>query len=216
MKPPENNVRCKVCGITNLTDARYCAGAGVDFLGFIQYEKSPRYVEPSMAHDIIEWLYGPETVGVFVDAPIEIVNERVDEVGFSMIQLHGHETPWECSQIKVPVIKALRVRPGDDPDQLRARMTEYVPYVNYFLLDTYHETAYGGTGQSFDWTIAQTLAKDFPIFIAGGLNPENVTRAMKITQPFAVDVSSGVEESPGQKDLDKLTAFIELVQAYTP
>jgi phosphoribosylanthranilate isomerase len=203
------NCKLKICGITNLADARFCAGAGADYLGFIQYTKSPRFVSPRTAHDIIEWVYGPETVGVFVNASVEEVNASIDIAGFDLAQLHGDESPWECSQIQVPVIKAFRIRPDIDLDTQRRTIEEYMPFVSYILLDTHHPDLYGGTGASFDWSVAELLSRDFPLFLAGGLDIENIESAIRRVQPFAIDVSSGLEERPGIKDMDKLTAFFD-------
>ncbi len=201
--------KLKICGLTTLADARYCAAAGADYLGFIQYEKSPRYITPKAAGQIIEWIYGAKCVGVFVNASTEAINAAVEEADFAMAQLHGEETPWECAQVQVPVIKAFRVRPDTDLDALRAEMAEYAPYVEAFLLDTYAASAYGGTGHTFDWSMAQTLAHEFPIFLAGGLDTANIKTAIQTVQPFGVDLSSSLEDAPGQKDFDKLGAFFD-------
>ena len=211
---PEQSEGCKlkICGITNLADARYCAGAGADYLGFIQYERSPRYIAPKVAHDIIEWIYGSETVGVFVNAAVDEVNEAVDTAGFDLAQLHGDESPWECSQIQVPVIKAFRVKPDTNLDRLRGSIEEYMPFVQHILLDTHHPDQYGGTGATFDWSIAQKLAPDYPLFLAGGISTENLQSAVELVQPFGVDVSSSLEASPGLKDMDKLMDFFGIFQ----
>lgn len=201
--------RLKICGLTRLEDARYCAAAGADYLGFIQYEGSPRYLPPEAAREIVEWLYGPETVGVFVDADAAEVNRVAALAGFDLVQLHGDETPDVCAAVERPVIKAFRVHPDDNADTLRARIEPYLPHIRYALLDTASATAHGGTGETFDWTVAAGVARDVPLFLAGGLNAGNVARAIAEVHPFAVDVSSGVESAPGVKDLDLLAAFFE-------
>lgn len=196
--------KLKICGLTLLEDARYCAGAGADYLGFIQYEASPRYIRPEKAKEIIDWVYGPEAVGVFVDAGADAVNRTADAAGFALVQLHGDEPPEVCAQIERPVIKALSVRPDATPEGLRAEMARYAPHVAYFLLDTYKAGLRGGTGEVFDWEQARALTADFPCFIAGGLGAHNIADAAARLQPFGLDVSSSVESAPGIKDFDKL------------
>ena len=115
----------KICGLTNLEDARFCAGAGADFLGFIQYPKSPRYVAPEVAATIIAWVYGPESVGVFVNEEAATVNRVAEAANFALVQLHGDEPPELCAQIERPVIKAFRLRPETTVDQMRRKMESY-------------------------------------------------------------------------------------------
>lgn len=205
MVPP----KLKICGITNLADARYCAGAGADFLGFIQHPSSPRYIDPREARQIIDWVYGTEPVGVFVNASADEISEISTTAAFSRVQLHGEETPEVCAAVEFPLIKAFRVRASDTADTLKAAFEPYRPHVEAFLLDTYHEALHGGTGQTFDWTLAAELAREFPIILAGGLNADNVEEAVRTVRPFGIDVASSVEETPGRKDFDKLATFIE-------
>lgn len=205
--------KLKICGLTTLADARYCAAAGADYLGFIQYDQSPRYLTPKAAGQIIEWIYGAQAVGVFVNAPTDDINQAVDEAGFALAQLHGEETPWECAQVQVPVIKAFRVRPETDLDTLRTQMAAYAPHVEAFMLDAYHPAAYGGTGHGFDWSMAQSLAAEFPLFLAGGLGTHNIVDAIATVHPFGVDLSSSLEHAPGHKDVDKLGAFFDTFNA---
>jgi len=202
--------KLKICGITTLEDARYCAAAGADYLGFIQYEDSPRYVAPETAREIIGWMYGPEAVGVFVNATAEVVNEVAEAAGFALVQLHGTEPPEVCARIEHPVIKALHVTPLTTAADLRALMTLYAPQVAFFLLDTSKTGLWGGTGASFDWAVAQDLARDFPLFLAGGLGTGNIAEAVRTVQPYGIDLSSSVEATPGVKDFDKLTAFFDM------
>jgi phosphoribosylanthranilate isomerase len=201
--------RVKICGITTLEDARYCAAAGADYLGFIQYPGSPRFVEPALAREIIEWVYGPETVAVFVNAGADEVNRTADAAGFSIVQLHGDELPALCAEIDRTLIKALRIRPGETADAVRSRLDPYAGIADFFLLDTHHAGQWGGTGRRFDWEIARALAADFPIFLAGGIDAGNVADAVRTVQPYAVDLSSSVEAEPGVKDFDKLSAFFD-------
>jgi phosphoribosylanthranilate isomerase len=211
--PALMRVQLKICGITRLEDARYCAAAGADYLGFIQYEASPRYVAPAQVAEILAWVYGPVAVGVFVDAPADAVNRTAEEVGFGFVQLHGDETPAACSEVERPLIKAVRVRPGDTADALRNRMDPYRPHVAYFLLDTHSASARGGTGRPFDWRVARDLARHYPLFLAGGLGTHNLAEAVRTVRPHGIDLSSSLEEAPGVKDVDKLAAFFDAFQA---
>lgn len=204
------NCQLKICGITNLDDARNCAAQGADFLGFIRYEKSPRYVEANVCKEILEWVSGAQSVGVYVNATSDFINADAAEVGFAYVQLSGDETPEMCAQISVPIIKGLRVKPDDTVTSLSMQMREFEPYVSYFLLDTYSKNEYGGTGHTFNWELADVLAQEFPIFLAGGLGAHNIREAVEIVAPFAIDLSSSVEEKAGVKDFDKLDALFEV------
>lgn len=204
------STKLKICGITNLADARYCAGAGVDYLGFIQYEKSPRYISPKNAKEIIEWLYGPQPVGVFVNEDADRVNTLADEIGFELVQLHGNEPTWVCTDIDVPIIKAIHVEPTTTSDEIRFMMDSYVDVVDYFLLDTKKAGLWGGTGETFNWDVAAEIAATYPFFLAGGITASNVADAINRTHPFGIDLSSSVESAPGQKDFDKLVDFFEV------
>ncbi len=178
-------------------------------LGFILHSESPRNVVPKMAKDIVEWLHGAIYVGVFVDTETELINDMVDMIGFEMVQLHGSESPWECSQVIVPVIKAIGVSEDSDLKSLESEIEPFLPFVKYILLDTKIAGRSGGTGQVFDWTIAKELAKSYPIILAGGLNPDNIKDAIELVSPLGVDVSSGLEERPGKKDLEKIEGLFE-------
>ena len=206
--------RIKMCGITNIEDAEEGIRAGVDALGFIFVEDSPRYIEPEKAKEIVEQL-SPfvDLVGVFVDRENVEVQEIIDYCGLSYAQLHGSESPEYCSQIAYAaspckVIKAFRVAPN-------TTAAEFHPYQNEvqgFLLDTYVADQAGGTGRTFDWKIVRSLELQRPVILAGGLTPENVGEAILKVQPFAIDVNSGVELRPGLKDYDKLGALLEEVR----
>lgn len=200
-------LRVKICGLTNLGDARYCAGAGADYLGFIQYPPSPRYIDTAKTAKIIEWIYGPVCVGVFVDADADTVNRAADMAGFHQVQLHGDETPELCTRIDRPIIKALRIAPGSTADDMRFHMDRYAPYVDTFLLDTYDATLRGGTGITFDWRVARALSDTYPILLSGGLGAGNVADAVLAAQPLGVDASSRLEAAPGKKDLPLIDAF---------
>ena len=197
-------VKVKICGITNLADANTAVEAGADLLGFVFYEKSPRHVTVPAARDISRQL-PPQVarVGVFVNAADELVAEALGECGLNVLQFHGEETPEYCRRFGVMNMKAFRIR---DEECLKT-LPEY--QTDAWLLDAFTRGARGGTGATFNWDLA-VEAQRFgrPIFLAGGLTPENVAEAVRRVRPFAVDVSSGVEASPGRKDPAKVRAFI--------
>ncbi len=207
------STRLKICGLTTLADARFCAAAGADFLGFIQYDKSPRYIPPTEAAAIIEWLYGCQSVGVFVNASADEVNRAVETAGFAYVQLHGEESPETCSLIDRPIIKTLHVGPGTKPAGLRLMMAPFEEIVEAFLLDTRKDGLRGGTGERFDWDVARDLSRTHRIFLAGGIDADNVRGAVEAVQPYAIDLSSGLESAPGVKDFDKVTAFVDAFRA---
>ncbi len=206
--------RVKMCGITNSYDAEEAVSAGVDALGFIFVEESPRYVSPENARGIIANL-PPfiDCVGVFVDRDPREVEEIISYCGLSYIQLHGGEEAKYCermARLTTPckVIKAFRV--GDDTQG--DVFTPYNEVARGFLLDTYSQGLAGGTGMVFDWRIIERLRLQLPFILAGGLDPDNVREAIRQVRPFAIDVNSGVERTPGMKDETKLHAFMEQVR----
>ncbi len=201
-------VRIKFCGITREQDALAAVALGVDALGFVFHEPSPRYIEPARAADIVRALPPfVSTVGLFVNAPQDCVQRIVEQVGLSLVQYHGDETPVECRYAPRPWIKALRVRPELD---LVAVAASYVG-ASALLYDVYDETVYGGSGKTFDWTRLGT-ASVMPAILAGGLTPANVARAIQVARPYAVDVSGGIESAKGVKDHDKMQRFIAEVR----
>jgi phosphoribosylanthranilate isomerase len=204
--------RVKMCGTTRIEDALAAVRFGVDALGFIFYAKSPRYISPVDAAEIIKKLPPLiDRVGVFVNAPIEEVVAAAG-AGLSYLQLHGNESVEYCLDIRqrLPfcgIIKAFRV--GEE-----SRREDFTPYnecVDAFLLDTYVQGAKGGTGKVFDWSIIERLKLQRPIFLAGGLSSDNVVSAISEVQPFAVDINSGVESQPGIKDHARLAELLQLV-----
>ncbi len=199
----------KICGITRLEDARFCAGAGADLIGFVQHPESPRYLEPQKVREMLQWLYGPEPVGVFVNRDAAVVNEAVETAGFQWAQLHGTESPETCAAVSVPVIKAFRVMHDASAEQLYALMDPYRDVARLFLLDTHHTSLWGGTGESFNWRLARELSTEFPLIVSGGIGPDNVAEALSTVRPVGVDLSSSVESAPGVKDFDRLTAFFD-------
>ncbi|WP_460595184.1 phosphoribosylanthranilate isomerase [Geomonas sp. Red276] len=195
--------KVKICGITSVEDALMAAQAGADALGFIFFEKSPRFLDTEKAASIISSL-PPfiQVVGLFVNAPLEFVNETADRCRLDIVQLHGDESPEYCRQVRRRVMKAFRVRGMES----LATMPDY--RVAGFVLDAYSPNAYGGTGDRFDWECAVAAKSHGPIVLAGGLEPENVASAVAQVAPYGVDVSSGVELSPGVKDPEKVRSFI--------
>ena len=195
-------VRVKICGVTRLEDALAAAQAGADALGFNFWPQSKRYVDPRAAGDIIA-LLPPfvATVGVFVDPTRDEALRAAEASGVQWLQLHGDESPELCASLPLPVLKAIRVRHRASLDLLDAYD------VAGFLLDT-DSPGYGGSGATFDWTLAAEGARRAPIVLAGGLRPENVADAVRQVRPWAVDVASGVESAPGVKDHEKTARFI--------
>jgi len=201
-------MRVKVCGITNLDDALLASNLGADALGFNFFPASPRYIDPGSAGVIIRQLPPlVAMVGVFVnvETPEELLR-MARASGVQVLQLHGDETPEYCHALRPwPLIKAVRVGngpPGDDPSRYP---------VQAFLLDARDDVLFGGTGRTFDWKDASAIGRSRPLILAGGLNPGNVARAIRTVDPYAVDVCSGVERSPGCKDPGRLKKFMDEV-----
>lgn len=201
----------KICGITNKSDALAASDLGVDMLGFVFYRKSSRYVTPRTAADIINELPPAiRTVGVFVDEKAEDVFSIAADAGLTGVQFHGNETPAYCARFKEKymVIKAFRVRAQEDLKQVNDYPADYL------LFDTYDKGLAGGTGKTFD----RKVLKDFeilkPMIISGGLTPETVGAAIVELAPAGVDVSTGVEESPGKKDRGLMGRFIQQVRRF--
>ena len=197
----------KVCGIRRLDDALVAVDSGAWALGFIFHRASPRYIDPEDAARIIERLPGEVlTVGVFVDYPIDELNDVVRQAGLSAAQLHGAESPEYAREVEAStIIKAFRV--GEEFDVARLE-----PYQDCnFLLDTYRPGQAGGTGETFDWEIARRVGEKAPVILAGGLGPDNVREAIRVARPQAVDVSSGVELAPGVKDPAAIRRLFEAV-----
>lgn len=203
------SVKVKICGLTNLTDAQAAVEAGADLLGFIFAEQSPRRMTVEAVAAFVRHLpLHVLRVGVFVDPVEDLVMQAASACGLNLLQFHGSESPEFCTQFGLMSVKAFRVR----DEQSLAALPAY--HTDAWLLDTYSETQAGGTGQTFKWELA-TAAKQHgrPIFLAGGLTPDNVAEAVRRVQPFAVDVSSGVEAVPGRKDHAKVATFIRAAKA---
>ncbi len=201
-------VKVKVCGMTQLADARYAAEQGADAVGFIFYSKSPRAVTMKTAREIILQLPPfVDTVGVFVNETSDRVNKIAEYCGLDLVQLHGEESPAFCRKMHRRVIKAFRVKDLQSIKQLE----KYA--VSGFLLDTYSDDLHGGTGKVFDWNLAHPAKKIGPVILAGGLNPRNIGQAIRQVRPYGVDVCSGVEKEPGIKDSKKVRAFLENIRS---
>jgi phosphoribosylanthranilate isomerase len=212
-------VKVKICGITNKRDAMGASDLGVDMLGFVFYKNSKRYVEPKIVRDIVNEL--PPSVlkvGVFVNEDKDRVISVAGDCSLDMLQFHADETPDYCGSFyagrepaygekdSYKVIKAFRIK---DKDSLKG-INDY--NVDFYMLDTYSSKTLGGTGAIFDWKMAESFEFLKPIIVSGGLNPDNVGNAVRMLSPYGVDVSSGIEDSPGRKNLDLMKKFIEKVR----
>jgi phosphoribosylanthranilate isomerase len=204
-------LKVKICGITNVQDAEAAVEAGADALGFVFYRASPRCVEAGIVKQIVARL--PPFVlpiGVFVNEEVKRVRELMDECGLIIAQLHGDESAFYCETLGRPVLRGIRLR---NRGSLLA-VAEYRgrAQVRGFVIDACSDSAYGGTGDVADWGLAAEVATASPILLAGGLTPQNVSDAIQKVHPYGVDVSSGVEVSPGKKDPAKIDAFIRAVR----
>jgi phosphoribosylanthranilate isomerase len=199
----------KICGITSLDDAQAAAEAGADALGFVFYNNSPRYMTiPAVAGIFKKSPLNIMRVGVFVNSPADFIIRAVAECGLSLLQFHGDEPPEFCTQFGVMSMKAFRIRDAESLKELPKYSTDA------WLLDACSSESLGGTGEKFNWNLAVEAQKfGRPIFLAGGLKPENVADAVRRVKPFGVDVASGVESSPGKKDRAKVQAFIRAVRS---
>mgnify|MGYP003670378249 CR=1 FL=1 len=209
--------RVKICGITSVDDALTAIDAGADALGLVFYKPSPRYVDPQVAAEIIAKVPAfVTTMGLFVDASEDEIRSTLAIAPVDFIQFHGRESVTQCENIGRPYIKALRVgseEGGLYGQSLRNKMNEYTG-ARGLLLDTYQKGVPGGTGERFDWDqVPEPGPEDNQyIVLAGGLTPENVGTAVTTVQPYAVDVSGGVESAPGRKDAGRIRAFLDAVR----
>ena len=237
-------IKIKICGITRLEDALFAVDAGFWAIGFIFVKNTPRYITPQKAREIINNIPGkiekigmneekaflsgenelqnnscfatlPLRIGVFADCLFDEVVRDSEIAGISTIQLHGNETPEFCSKLSKctgkKIIKAIQIK---NKESLKL-INKYKNSVSYILLDSYSEKLKGGTGKTFDWSIAkETQSYDIPLIIAGGLNPDNLIAAYEEIKPFALDISSGVEKSKGIKDINKLKILKKIIHTY--
>ncbi len=209
-------IRIKICGMTCLADAQCAVEAGVDALGFIFYDKSPRAITPEAAQQIIAQLPPfVDTVGVFVDSDLTRTMAIIQECRLGYAQLHGKEPATYCRDLfmQAPacrILKALRVGPHSSA----ADAAPYRDRVQGFLLDTFDKQVVGGTGATFDWSMIARLQLDTPFLLAGGLDVANIEAALKQVQPYGVDANSGLESAPGRKNHDLIRRFVGLVRRY--
>lgn len=214
-------MRIKICGVTRADQGRAIAQLGASALGFICALRSPRFVTPDQIRAIVDQLPTDSAgepqvarVGVFVDASVEMICQTVQTGRLSAVQLHGSEPPEFCQTLRemlpaVELLKAFRVR---IPKTLENTIL-YEAYVDTLLLDAYHPTLGGGTGQTLDWKTLQSFSPCRPWLLAGGLNPDNVGEALMHLHPSGLDLSSGVERSPGDKDLNQVKRLFEQLRA---
>ncbi|MEI6380469.1 MAG: phosphoribosylanthranilate isomerase [Cyanobacteriota bacterium ELA615] len=204
-------MRIKICGITRLDQARSILDLGISTIGFICVESSPRFIDPSMIGHIIENLAQEKSyVGVFANSCLKTIVETVKLGQLNAVQLHGQEDPQFCQHIKdqlpeIELIKAFRIKDRNSLENLKI----YYDLVDTLLLDAYHPQLLGGSGQTIDWQTLQDFTPPLPWLLAGGLNCENVTRALNQLKPDGIDLSSGVENSPGDKNLAKIRELLE-------
>ena len=204
-------MRIKICGITKPQQGKEIASLGATALGFICVKASPRYVDVEQIRAVVEQL--PEhthKIGVFANAPVKEITQIAVNSGLTGVQLHGEESPEFCEQLReylpnVEIIKALRIKAVDDLNKVNV----YFGKVNTLLLDAYHPQQLGGTGKTLDWQTLKQFNPGLPWFLAGGLTPDNILEALALIEPSGIDLSSGVERSPGDKDLDKVAKLFE-------
>jgi len=200
--------RIKICGITNRADAEKAAEMGASAIGFV-FADSPRRIKPPVAREISQAL-PPfiSKIGVFVNEDISTIKELYEYCRLDAVQLHGDEHIEYIKSLTVPFIKAFKV----NGKEVIRRIEEFG--LRYFLLDTFDKNLSGGTGKSFNWQIANRASRFGKIILSGGLNPDNIREALEIVNPYAVDISSGVEKSPGLKDYQKMETLINKVQLW--
>ncbi len=207
-------VKVKICGLTNYDDAAAAIDMGADLLGFNFYPKSPRFITPDKASEIVNKLSGfMDIAGVFVHEPghdenesFSKINETIDQCQLNWVQLHGDESPEFCRlflSLNVRTMKAIRVKDKEDVEKANDYFTDAI------LLDAFHPEKYGGTGLTFDWNIIGHIGKR--IFLAGGINPDNAAEAVKLGV-YGIDVCSGIEAEPGKKDHKKMKKLFENIQ----
>ncbi|BAZ67523.1 MAG: phosphoribosylanthranilate isomerase [Pelatocladus maniniholoensis HA4357-MV3] len=204
-------MRIKICGITQPQQGKAIADLGATALGFICVNTSPRYVNSGQIRAVVENLPKQiDTIGVFANTSVEQIRQTVIDGGLTGVQLHGDESPEFCQQLRdslpqIEIIKALRIRAAADLDKAAI----YNLCVNTLLLDAYHPQHLGGTGKTLDWQILQQFQPSCPWFLAGGLTPNNILEALNQINPNGIDLSSGVERAPGDKDLEKVAELFE-------
>lgn len=206
--------RVKFCGFTRVEDALKAASLGVDAIGLVFYENSPRFVNPEIAKSIVTALPPfVSVVGLFVNSEQAYVEQVINQLFLDILQFHGDEQQKFCASFRLPYIKAVRVRQSSDIIQAAQIFTD----AQGLLLDAWHPDTRGGTGLQFDWALLQgqlTRTLEIPLILAGGLDSENIYTAIQATQPYGVDVSSGIESGKGIKSIDKMTDFLREVDRF--
>jgi phosphoribosylanthranilate isomerase len=209
-------MRVKICGITQPDQGKAIASLGATALGFICVPSSPRYVNIAQIQAVVEQLpNSTDKIGVFANSTHEEITQTAVESGLTGVQLHGDESPEFCENLRqflpeVEIIKALRIRSAEDFD----KAVTYSLCVDTLLLDAYHPQQLGGTGKTLDWVMLQQFSPNCPWFLAGGLTPDNIVEALNQVKPSGIDLSSGVERTPGNKDLDKVAQLFEQLREY--
>jgi phosphoribosylanthranilate isomerase len=208
-------VRVKICGITNREDAEQAVRHGAWAIGLIHHQPSPRYCDPERAAEIgAAFRRRCEVAGVFVNPTLDEVTRAVENAGLTIVQLNGDEGPSLCTEVArrtgAKVAKAIHVASGADAHGAELYRTDF------HLFDTRRPGLAGGTGETFDWSLARERRSDVPLILAGGLRPENVADAIAEVRPYAVDVASGVEAEPGRKDHARLAEFFEAANSASP
>ncbi len=207
LKGANEDVQVKICGLRTADQLLSARDAGADLIGLMFYEESSRYIQPEAAKELLktyeDGLVSPDVVGIFVNEEAGYINNVAEQVRLNFVQLHGDEPPEAYGSIHLPVIKALRLNGNAQQDLIQA----YAQTTWRLLLDT-PTVKWGGSGKTHDWVLARSIAQQTPLFLAGGLTPENVNKAVQQVHPWGVDVSSGVE-TQGQKDIKKIAAFVE-------
>lgn len=207
-------MKIKVCGITRKEDLQKLVACGVNYAGFIFYEKSPRFAGNKLDPRSTRETTGILKTGVFVNAPLEQVQRIITDYGLDLVQLHGDETPAYCAALKaiLPVIKAFRVGVEVKWEQL---LSPYIPVTDYFLFDTEAGKAYGGTGKMFDWELLKSYPYTHPFFLSGGIGPDQLPELLQLNLPamYVVDVNSRFELQPGIKDMEKVQRFTDQIQS---
>ncbi len=210
-------MRVKICGITQPEQGKAIASSGATALGFICVPSSPRYVSTAEIRAVITQLpKNIDNIGVFANSAVEEIAQTVADSGLTGVQLHGDESTEFCYQLRqslphVEIIKAFRIRSLEDFD----KAATYTTIVNTLLLDAYHPQQLGGTGKTLDWNMLQQFSPTCPWFLAGGLTPDNILEALNQVQPSGIDLSSGVERAPGDKDLDKVAQLFARLRGKT-
>lgn len=209
-------MRVKICGITKPEQGQAIVKLGATALGFICVQASPRYVTPKQIEAVIEQLLLPvDRIGVFADATIAEIVQVVSSSNLSAVQLHGNESPLFCEALRqtlpgVEILKALRIKTSACLNQAET----YARCADTLLLDAYHPQLLGGTGKTLDWKTLKQFRPSHPWLLAGGLTPDNILNALQGLQPYGIDLSSGVETAPGDKDLDKVSQLFEKLRSF--